>query len=138
MNNLLSGFKQFILRGNVVDLAVGVIIGTAFGTVVSGLVADIITPLLGAIVKVPDFASLSFTLNGSVFAIGDFLNRLISFVLVAASVYFLVVTPINLLLARQKKEAAPAPTSKKCPECQNDIPLAAKRCGHCTSVVAQA
>jgi large conductance mechanosensitive channel len=137
MSNLLSGFKQFILRGNVIDLAVGVIIGTAFSSVVTGLVADVLTPLLGAIVRVPDFAMLTFTINGSVFALGDFLNRLISFLLVAASVYFFVVVPINALTARQRKEApAPQPTTKKCPECLNEVPLAAKRCGHCTSALA--
>lgn len=137
MKQLLSGFKQFILRGNVVDLAVGVIIGTAFSSVVAGLVADLFTPLLGAIVKVPDFAALTFTLNGSVFAVGDFLNRLISFLLVAASVYFLVVVPINHLTALQRKATpVPEPTTKKCPECLNEVPLAAKRCGHCTSTLS--
>lgn len=139
MSNLLSGFKQFILRGNVVDLAVGVVIGTAFSAVVTGLVADLITPLIGAIAKVPDFAALSFTLNGSLFAVGDLLNRVISFLLVATAVYFMVVLPINALIAHQRKEApAPVPATKKCPECLNDVPLAARRCGHCTSVLPQA
>ncbi len=133
---MLTGFKQFILRGNVVDLAVGVVIGAAFGTIVTALVKDIITPLIGALGQVPDFSNLVFILNGSKFMIGDFLNALISFVIVAVAVYFFVVLPVNALIARTKKGEEPTdPTTKKCPECLSEIPLAATRCAHCTAKV---
>ena len=133
---MLSGFKQFILRGNVVDLAVGVVIGAAFGGVVTALTKDLLTPLIGAIVKAPDFSGLKSTLNGSTFAYGEFLNALISFILVAGAVYFFVVTPINALIARTRKDPAPAdPTTKKCPECLSEIPIDARRCSHCSQPV---
>ena len=135
---MLSGFKQFILRGNVVDMAVGVVIGAAFASVVGALTKDLLTPLIAAIVKAPDFSGLTFTLNGSKFLYGDFLNTLISFVLVAGAVYFFVVTPINALIARARKSQAPAdPTTKKCPECLSDVPIAARRCAFCTSPIAE-
>jgi large conductance mechanosensitive channel len=131
--SIIKGFKQFIIRGNAIDLAVGVVIGAAFGQVVNSLVKDIITPFIGAIAKVPDFSGLSFTIRGSVFMYGNFLNILISFILSAAAIYFFVVLPINAIHDRRKKnEPAPAPTTKKCPECLGDIPLAATRCAHCT------
>ncbi len=129
---MLKEFKQFLLRGNVVDLAVGVVVGAAFGTIVSALVSDILTPLIGAVAKVPDFSNLVFTLNGSVFKYGHFLNALISFLLVAGAVFFFVVKPMNMLVSRSKKEPEPLPTTKKCTECLSDIPLAAKRCAFCT------
>ena len=129
---MLKEFKQFILRGNVIDLAVGVVIGAAFGTIVSALVSDILTPLIAAIAKVPDFSNLVFTINGSVFKYGHFLNALISFLLVAASVFFFVVKPMNMLINRSKKEPEPAPVTKKCTECLSDIPFFAKRCAFCT------
>ena len=134
---MLSGFKKFILRGNVVDMAVGVVIGAAFATVVGAFTKDFLTPLIGAIVgKTGDFATLSFNLRGQVFNIGDLINQLISFLLVAAAVYFFVVTPVNALLARMHRdEPAPAPTTKKCPECLSDIPLEAKRGAHCAQPV---
>jgi large conductance mechanosensitive channel len=132
----MKGFKQFILRGNVVDLAVGVVIGASFGSVVTALVENVLTPLIGAIVKAPDFSNLMFTINGSKFMYGNFLNALISFIIVAAAVYFFVVIPINTLIAKAKKEPPADPTSKKCPECLSEIPIAAKKCAHCTSVVA--
>ena len=132
---MLKGFKQFILRGNVVDLSVGVVIGAAFSAVVTSLVANILTPIIGAMVKTPDFSSLMFTINGSKFMYGNFLNSLISFIIVAATIYFFVVTPINTLIARSKKEAPLDPTTKKCPECLSEIPLEAKRCAYCTSLV---
>jgi large conductance mechanosensitive channel len=116
----------------VVDLAVGVVIGAAFGTIVSALVSDILTPLIGAVAKVPDFSNLMFTLNGSVFKYGHFLNALISFILVAAAVFFFVVKPMNMLIARTKRDLPTVPTTKKCTECLSDIPLAAKRCAFCT------
>ncbi len=133
---MLKGFKQFILRGNVVDLAVGVMIGAAFSAVVSSLVANILTPLIGAIIKTPDFSELSFKINGSVFTYGLFLNALISFLIVALAIYFFVVTPINALIARSKKGAPEDPTNKKCPECMSEIPVQAKRCAFCTSIIA--
>ena len=133
---MLSGFKQFILRGNVVDLAVGVVIGAAFGSVVAALTKDLLTPLIAAIVKAPDFSALKWTLNGSTFLYGDFVNTVISFLLVAGAVYFFVVTPINALIARTRKDPAPAdPTTKKCPECLSEIPIDARRCSHCSQPV---
>ena len=134
---MLSGFKQFILRGNVVDMAVGVVIGAAFASVVGALTKDLLTPLIAAIVKAPDFSALTFTLRDSKFMYGDFLNTLISFVLVAGAVYFFVVTPINALVTRMRKAPAPAdPTTKKCPECLSEIPIDARRCAHCAQPVA--
>ncbi len=133
---MLSGFKQFILRGNVVDLAVGVVIGAAFGSVVTALTKDLLTPLIAAIVKAPDFSALKWTLNGSTFQYGDFVNTVISFLLVAGAVYFFVVTPINALIARTRKDPAPAdPTTRKCPECLSEIPIDARRCSHCSQPV---
>jgi large conductance mechanosensitive channel len=135
-NIMLSGFKQFILRGNVVDLAVGVVIGAAFGGVVTALTKDLLTPLIAAVVKAPDFSGMAWTLNGSKFAYGDFLNAVVSFFLVAAAVYFFVVTPINALIARTRKDPAPTdPTTKKCPECLSEIPIDARRCSHCAQPV---
>jgi large conductance mechanosensitive channel len=135
----MSGFKQFLLRGNVVDLAVGVVIGAAFGTVVSSFVKDILTPLIAALVRRPDFSQLSLVLNSSKIAYGSFLNALIAFLLVAAAVYYMVVLPMNTLVARMRKAPAPVdPTTKKCPECLSEIPIDARRCAHCTSVLASA
>ena len=132
----MKGFRQFILRGNVVDLAVGVVMGAAFGTVVSALVKDFLTPLIAALVGKPDFSALGFTINGTKFPIGDFINALISFLLIAAAVYFFVVLPVNTLIARVKRgEAPPDPTTKKCPECLSDIPIGARKCAFCTSAI---
>jgi large conductance mechanosensitive channel len=133
----VKGFKQFLLRGNVVDLAVGVVIGAAFGAVVTALVKDLLTPLIAAIVKQPDFSGLTFTLNGSKFLYGEFINALLSFLIIATAVYFFVVLPINALIARTRRDPAPAdPTTKKCPECLSEIPIAARRCAYCTATVA--
>ena len=133
---MLSGFKQFILRGNVIDMSVGVVIGAAFATVVSAFTKDLLTPLIAAIVGKPDFSAIKFSMNGSMFAVGDFINAGISFLLVAAAVYFFVVTPINALVARMRKAPAPAdPTTKKCPECLSEIPIDARRCAHCSQPV---
>ena len=118
------------------DLAVGVVIGAAFGTVVTALVSDLLTPLIGAVAKVPDFSGLSFTVNNSHFMYGHFLNALISFLLVATAIFFFVVKPINILIARSHKEAPIDPTTKKCPECLSEIPLDAKRCSHCTQLLS--
>lgn len=131
----MNGFKQFLLRGNVVDLAVGVAIGASFGSVVTALVKDFITPLIGAVAQVPDFSTMQFSINGSHFMYGDFVNVLITFMLVAASVYFFIVVPMNALIARSKREAPADPTTKKCPECLSEIDIHAKRCAQCTSVV---
>jgi large conductance mechanosensitive channel len=127
----LGGFKKFILRGNVVDLAVGIVIGAAFTGVVQALVKDIITPLIGMAGGIPDFSSWAITVNGARLLVGDFLNALISFLLVAAVVYFLVVLPVTKLMDKYRSEPQPAPT-KGCPECLSKIPQAARRCAHCT------
>src|SRR5689334_1257572 len=133
---MLKGFRQFILRGNVLDLAVAVVIGAAFGAVVSALVKDLLTPLIAAIVGKPDFSAIQFEVNGSKFLIGDFINALVSFLLIAAAVYFFVVLPVNALMARIRRgEAPPDPTTKECPECLSTIPIAARRCAFCTSPV---
>jgi large conductance mechanosensitive channel len=134
---MLSGFNKFILRGNVVDMAVGVVIGAAFATVVSAFTKDLLTPLIAAIAGKPDFSAIHFTIKGSVFALGDFINAAVAFVLVAAAVYFFVVNPVNALMARTRKAPAPPdPTMKKCPECLSEIPVAARRCAHCTQPLA--
>ncbi len=132
---MLKEFKTFLLRGNVVDLAIGVVIGAAFGAIVSALVSDLLTPLIAAIAKVPDFSGMVFTINSSKFMIGHFINALISFVLVAGAVFFLVVKPMNMLAAKLKKEPPADPTTKKCKECLSEIPVDAKRCAHCAQVV---
>jgi large conductance mechanosensitive channel len=130
----MKGFKQFMLRGNVLDLAVAVVMGAAFGAVVTALVKDLITPLIAAIVGKPDFSGIAFTVNNSKFGIGDFINALVSFLLVSAAVYYVVVLPVNKLVARMRRgEAPPDPTTKKCPECLSEIPIAARRCAFCTS-----
>ncbi|HKD80748.1 MAG TPA: large conductance mechanosensitive channel protein MscL [Candidatus Angelobacter sp.] len=136
---MLKGFRQFIMRGNVIDLAVAVVIGAAFGAVVTAFVTNIVTPLISAIVGKPDFSAFYFTINGAVVSYGIFLNALISFLLVAAAVYFFMVAPMNAWKAHAARNAVPAdPTSKKCPECLSEIPIAAKRCAFCTSVVSAA
>jgi large conductance mechanosensitive channel len=129
---MLSGFKQFVLRGNVVDMAVGVVIGMAFATVVSAFTKDLLTPFIAALVGKPDFSAISFTVNGTVFALGDSINALISFLLVAVAVYFFVITPINALVSRMRKAPTSAdPTTKKCSQCLDTIPINARRCSHC-------
>ncbi|MDQ6665146.1 MAG: large conductance mechanosensitive channel protein MscL [Acidobacteriota bacterium] len=134
----MKGFRAFILRGNVVDLAIAVVIGGAFGAIVTAFVKDLLTPLIAAIVGKPDFSAIAFTINGSKFLIGDFINALISFLLIAAAVYYFVVIPVGLLMARAKRgEIPPDPTTKKCPECLSEIPLAARRCAFCTSEVTR-
>lgn len=137
MSKVLEGFKNFILRGNAVDLAVGVVIGASFGTLVNTLVKGLLTPFIGAIAKVPDFSGLSFTINGSKFLYGEFLNALISFLLVATAIYFFVVLPINALMLRVKRKEQAVPTHKKCPECLSEIPIDAKRCAHCSQVIVK-
>lgn len=132
----MKDFKQFLLRGNLVDMAVGVVIGLAFAAVVTALVSDLITPLIAAIGGKPDFGSLSFELNGSRFLYGAFVNALISFVVIAAAVFFAVVKPVNALMARRKTEPPVDATTRPCPHCLSEIPLAASRCAFCTQEVA--
>ncbi|MBZ5559869.1 MAG: large conductance mechanosensitive channel protein MscL [Acidobacteriia bacterium] len=134
---MLKGFRQFLLRGNVIDLAVAVVIGAAFGAVVTALVKDLLTPLIAAVVGQPDFSAIAFEVNGSKFLIGDFINAVMSFVLIGAAVYFFVVVPVNALMARLKRgDAPPDPTTKKCPECLSEVPVKARRCAFCTSAFA--
>ncbi len=133
---MAGGFRQFLLRGNVVDMAVGVVIGAAFATLVSGFTKDLLTPSIAAIFKQPDFSKFSFTINNSKFLYGDFVNAIISFLIVAAVVYYFVVVPMNALVARAKKEPPADPTTRQCPECLSEIPIQAKRCAHCTSAIA--
>ena len=135
---MLKEFKQFLLRGNVVDLAVGVVVGAAFGTIVKAFVSDLLTPLISAIAKVPDLGGLSLTVNDSVFLYGHFINALISFILISAAVFFFIVKPINMLVARSRKGPPADPTTKKCPECRSEIPIDAKRCSYCAQVVVVA
>jgi len=134
---MLKEFKAFVFRGNIVDLAVAVVIGLAFGAVISALVADIITPLIAAIFGSHDFSALTFTINNSTFLYGAFINAVISFVLIAAAVFFVVVKPMNAIDARRTKDE-PAATTRDCPECLSEIPLAAKRCRYCTAEVGAA
>lgn len=133
---MAGGFKQFLLRGNVVDLAVGVVVGAAFGGVVSAFTKDLLTPLIAAVAGKPDFSALQFTVNGSKFPLGDFVNALVSFLIVAVVVYYMVVLPVNALVSRARKEPPADPTTKKCPECLSEISIGAKRCAFCTSQLA--
>lgn len=133
----MKGFRQFMLRGNVLDLAVAVVIGAAFGAVVTALVKDLITPLMAAIVGKPDFSGIAFTINNSKFPVGDFINALVSFLLIGAAVYFFVVLPVNKIVARMRRGETPVdPTTKKCPECLSEVPIAARKCAFCTSALA--
>ncbi len=131
----LTDFKQFLLRGNVVDLAVGIVIGAAFGAVVTALVADLVTPLIAAIFGSSFFGSLTFTIHGSPFPYGDFLNKLLSFVTIAAVVFYFVVRPMNALMARRRTEPPVDLTTRTCPECLSEIPREARRCAFCTAAV---
>jgi large conductance mechanosensitive channel len=135
---MLREFRAFVLRGNLVDLAVAVVIGTSFAAVVNAVVKDLVTPLIAAIGGQPDFSDLAFTINGSRFAYGDFLNALISFLMVAAVVFFLVVKPVNALMSRLRTEHDVESETRPCPECLSQIPHEARRCAFCTSEVAPA
>jgi large conductance mechanosensitive channel len=132
---MLKDFKQFLVRGNAVDLAVAVVIGAAFGAVIASLVADLLTPLIAAIFGERDFSQLTFTVNGSVFRYGAFLNAVIAFVLVAAAIFFFVIRPVNAFTQRMRKEPTPDPTTRKCPDCLSEIPIGARRCAFCTAEV---
>jgi large conductance mechanosensitive channel len=133
---MFKGFRDFVLRGNVVDLAVAVIIGAAFGAIVNSLVKDIITPLIAAIAGKPDFSALVLHVHGGAITYGNFLNAAISFLLIASAVYFLLVLPMQYVMKRVNKPVEAAPTTKPCPECLSDIPLAAKRCKYCAQPVS--
>ena len=129
----MSGFKAFLLRGNLIDMAVGIVIGVAFATVVTALVKDLITPLIAAIIGKPDFSGLSLTLNHSRFSYGDFINALISFLLIAAVLYFLIVKPYAAFSERFRKQPAPEPETMQCPYCLSMIPTGARRCAFCAA-----
>jgi large conductance mechanosensitive channel len=130
----MKGFKQFLFRGNVVHLAVAVVMGAAFGAVVNALVKDLLTPIIAAIVGKPDFSNIAFEVNHSKFLIGEFINAAVSFVLIGTAVYFFIVLPFNSLLALIERGEGPHdPTTKKCPECLSTINIAARRCAFCTS-----
>jgi large conductance mechanosensitive channel len=135
---MIKEFRQFLLRGNVVDLAVAVVVGAAFGAVVTSLVSDLITPIVAAIFGKQDFSDLTFSINGSIFRYGSFLNALISFVTIATAVFWFVVLPVNHLMARFRTEPAVERTTRACPECLSEVPLAAHRCAFCTSQLAAA
>ena len=132
MSSLLKEFREFILRGNLVDLAVAVVIGTAFGAVVTASVTDVLTPLIAAFGGQPDFSALTFKINGSTFRYGHFLNALLSFLMVAAVVFFVVLKPVNALMARRKVDTPADVKTRSCPECLSDIPVGATRCAFCT------
>ena len=134
----MKDFKEFLLRGNLVEVAVGIVLGLAFAAVVAAFVADLITPLLAAIGGNPNFDSLSFTINGSHFRYGHFINTLLTFLIVAAVIFFLVVKPVNALMARRRTEAPVDEQTRPCPECRSEIPVLARRCAFCTSEVAPA
>jgi large conductance mechanosensitive channel len=132
MSSMVKEFREFILRGNLVDLAIAVVVGTAFGAVVTAFVTDVLTPLIAAFGGQPDFSRLRFTINGSTFRYGHFLNALLAFLMVAAVVFFLVLKPVNALMARRKVDMPADVRTRSCPECLSDIPVAASRCAFCT------
>jgi len=134
---MLRDFKAFLLRGNVVDLAVAVVIGAAFGALVTALVRDLLTPLIAAIVGKPNFSGLTFTIHGSRFFYGDFINALIAFLLIGAAVFYFVVVPINALVARSRRQPPAEADTKKCPECLSVIPQQARRCAFCTAQIGE-
>lgn len=133
---LANEFKQFLMRGNLVELAVAIVIGVAFADLVTAFVADLVTPLLAAIGGQPDFSNLTFTVNNSQFLYGDFINKAIAFVLIALVVFLFVIKPFNALVTRMRREAPADPSEQHCPECLNLVPIAARRCGFCTSVLS--
>jgi len=131
---MIKGFKDFILRGSILDLAVAFVIGVAFAAVINAFVVDIIMPIIAAIVGKPDFSGLTFTVNNSVFLYGSFINAIVSFLLIAAAIYFIIVVPMNKIAERRARGQAPAaPTIKNCPECLSEIPNGARKCAFCGS-----
>ena len=133
---MVTEFKQFILRGNVIDLAVAVVIGAAFGAIVTSLVENIITPLIGALGGQPDFSGLSFEINNSEIRYGAFLNALISFLIIAAVIFFAVIKPMNAMMTRMRTEPTPDPVTGKCPFCLSEVQVGATRCPFCTQEIA--
>lgn len=130
---MLKGLRDFLLRGNVIDLAIAVVIGAAFGAVVSAFVKDLLTPLIAALVGQPDFSALTIRIHNSVFRYGEFINAVVSFVLVGTAVYFFVVVPVKAVMERKRRP--PEPATQKCPECLSEIPIGARRCAHCTAML---
>ncbi len=134
---MLKGFRDFVLRGNVIDLAVAVILGAAFNAIVNSLVGDVLNPMIAATIGKPDFSSVILHIGGGQIKVGNFFNAVVSFLIVAFVVYFAIVLPTNTLMARMKRgEVPPPPSTRACPQCLSDIPIAAKRCSHCTQLVA--
>ena len=134
---MLKGFRQFVFRGNVLDLAVAVVVGGAFGAVVTALVKDLVTPLIAALFGKPDFSAIAFTINQSTFLVGEFVNAVVSFLLIASAIYFLIIVPVNAMTERLSRgQAPPNPTRKSCPECLSEVPIAARRCAFCTQPLA--
>lgn len=131
MGDVIKGFRDFISRGNVVELAVAIVVGTAFTALVTSLVEDLLTPVIAAIIGEPDFSDLTFTINDSVFRYGNFINAVIAFLTVAAAIYFFVVVPLNKLQERRRR--GEEPSTKTCPECLSEIPVEARRCAYCTA-----
>jgi large conductance mechanosensitive channel len=136
MRTWATEFKQFLLRGNVIDLAVAFVVGAAFAALVQAAVSDLLTPLIAAVFGQPDFSDLTFTINGSVFRYGHFLNVLITFITISFVVFFFVVKPINRLIELSRRRESPDPSTRKCPECVSEIPIDARRCAFCTSEIA--
>jgi large conductance mechanosensitive channel len=134
---MLKEFKEFLLRGNLIEIAVGLVLALAFTAVVTSLVEDLITPVIAAIFGQPDFSGLTFTINDSTFRYGEFLNALLAFVLIAAVLFFLVIKPVNALIERTRREGTPDPTTRQCPECLSEIPVDARRCAYCTAEVTR-
>ncbi len=135
---IMQEFKAFVMRGNVIDLAIAVVLGAAFGAVVTAFVEDIITPIIAAIGGQPDFSNLKFTINKSQFLYGHFINAVLAFLIIAAVLFFFVVKPMNALLARARREPPADPTTMKCPYCLSEIPIGATRCAFCTADVSSA
>jgi large conductance mechanosensitive channel len=135
MRSMLDDFKAFLMRGNLIELAVAFVMGLAFAALVTAFVADLITPIIAAIFGQPDFSNLDFTINGSRFAYGDFLNALITFISISAAVFFFIVKPLEAITARRGPKEA---TQRECPECLSEIPVAARRCAFCTAEVGPA
>ena len=133
---IVKEFKQFLLRGNVVDLAVGVVMGAAFGAVVNAIVTDFLTPLVGSLINSPNFNNLYFSVHGAHIMYGNLINALVSFFLISVTMFFFVVKPMNILIKRSRNEESEDPTTKKCPQCLSEIPIKATRCSHCTQPVA--
>jgi large conductance mechanosensitive channel len=136
--SIMQEFKAFVMRGNVIDLAIAVVLGAAFGAVVTAFVEDIITPIIAAIGGQPDFSNLKFTINKSQFLYGHFINAVLAFLIIAAVLNFFVVKPMNALLARARREPPADPTTMKCPYCLSEIPIGATRCAFCTADVSSA